>query len=33
MEDARRAGVLTPGMKVLLTSFGGGMTWGSVLLA
>ena len=33
MEDARRAGVLCPGMKVLLTSFGGGMTWGSVLLA
>ena len=33
MEDARRAGILRPGMKVLLTSFGGGMTWGSALLA
>ena len=33
MEDARRLGVLAPGMKVLLTSFGGGMTWGSALLA
>lgn len=33
MEDARRMGVLKPGMKVLLTSFGGGMTWGSVILA
>lgn len=30
--DARKEGVLKPGMKVLLTSFGGGMTWGSVLL-
>lgn len=33
MEDARQTGVLRPGMKVLLTSFGGGMTWGSALLA
>ena len=33
MEDARRSGALRPGMKVLLTSFGGGMTWGSALLA
>ncbi len=33
MEDARRTGRLKPGMKVLLTSFGGGMTWGSALLA
>lgn len=33
MEDARRSGALKPGMKVLLTSFGGGMTWGSALLA
>ena len=32
MEDARRTGALKPGMKVLLTSFGGGMTWGSALL-
>lgn len=32
MCDARKEGVLRPGMKVLLTSFGGGMTWGSVLL-
>ena len=28
-----RSGALKPGMKVLLTSFGGGMTWGSALLA
>ena len=33
MEDARRSGALKLGMKVLLTSFGGGMTWGSALLA
>ena len=33
MDDARTAGLLKPGMKVLLTSFGGGMTWGSALLA
>lgn len=33
MEDARLAGRLKPRMKVLLTSFGGGMTWGSALLA
>jgi 3-oxoacyl-[acyl-carrier-protein] synthase-3 len=33
MDDARRAGRLVPGMKVLLTGFGGGATWGSALLA
>ena len=32
MADARRSGRLSPGMKVLLTSFGSGMTWGSALL-
>ena len=32
MHDAREEGVLKPDMKVLLTSFGGGMTWGSALL-
>jgi 3-oxoacyl-[acyl-carrier-protein] synthase-3 len=32
MADARRSGRLRPGMKVLLTSFGSGMTWGSALL-
>ena len=33
MQDARRSGRLAPGMKLLLTSFGGGMTWGSALLS
>jgi 3-oxoacyl-[acyl-carrier-protein] synthase-3 len=32
MVDARRSGRLAPGMKLLLTGFGGGMTWGSALL-
>jgi 3-oxoacyl-[acyl-carrier-protein] synthase III len=32
LEDARMAGRLRPGMQVLLTAFGGGMTWGSCLL-
>jgi 3-oxoacyl-[acyl-carrier-protein] synthase-3 len=32
LEDARAAGRLRPGMQVLLTAFGGGMTWGSCLL-
>lgn len=32
MDDARRCGRLAPHQKVLLTSFGGGMTWGSALL-
>ncbi len=32
MDEAREKGVLQSGMKVLLTSFGGGMTWGSALL-
>ncbi|MBQ3171538.1 MAG: beta-ketoacyl-ACP synthase 3, partial [Mailhella sp.] len=32
LADARKAGRLAPGMKVLLTSFGSGMTWGSALL-
>ena len=33
MDDARKTGRLEPGQKVLLTSFGSGMTWGSALLA
>ena len=30
--DARKQGVIKPGMRVLLTTFGGGFTWGSALL-
>jgi 3-oxoacyl-[acyl-carrier-protein] synthase-3 len=30
--DAREAGVLRPGMRVLLTAFGAGLTWASCLL-
>ena len=32
LADARNCGRVQPGMKVLLTSFGSGMTWGSALL-
>jgi len=32
IDDARRAGRLTPGMIVLLATFGAGFTWGSVVL-
>ncbi len=32
MDDARRQGALKPGMKVLLSTFGGGSTWGAALL-
>lgn len=32
MDDARAQGRLRPGMRVLLTTFGGGMTWGAALL-
>lgn len=32
LADARAQGVLQPGMTVLLTTFGGGFTWGSALL-
>lgn len=32
LDDARNQGRLKPGMRVLLTTFGGGMTWGSALL-
>jgi 3-oxoacyl-[acyl-carrier-protein] synthase-3 len=32
LDDARRAGRLTPGARILLTAFGGGLTWGSCLL-
>lgn len=32
LEDARGAGRLTPGARVLLTAFGAGLTWGSCLL-
>jgi 3-oxoacyl-[acyl-carrier-protein] synthase III len=30
--DARDRGILRPGMQLLLTAFGGGLTWGSCLL-
>ncbi len=30
--DARAKGVLRPGMRVLLATFGGGFTWGAALL-
>lgn len=32
LEDARRQGVIRPGMRVLLATFGGGFTWGAALL-
>ncbi|MEG1610912.1 MAG: beta-ketoacyl-ACP synthase 3, partial [Bilophila sp.] len=32
LEDARRQGVIKPGMRVLLATFGGGFTWGAALL-
>ncbi|MDR2077021.1 MAG: ketoacyl-ACP synthase III [Desulfovibrio sp.] len=32
MDEAVRNGILVPGMRVLLTSFGGGLTWGASLL-
>ena len=32
LEDARRVGLLQPGARLLLTAFGGGLTWGSCLL-
>lgn len=32
LDDARRGGRLTSGSRVLLTAFGGGLTWGSCLL-
>jgi len=32
LEDARRVGLLRPGSRLLLTAFGGGLTWGSCLL-
>ena len=32
LDDARNQGRLKPGMRVLLTTFGGGMTWGAALL-
>jgi 3-oxoacyl-[acyl-carrier-protein] synthase-3 len=32
LDDARRTGLLGPGSRVLLTAFGGGLTWGSCLL-
>jgi 3-oxoacyl-[acyl-carrier-protein] synthase-3 len=33
LAEADQAGRIRPGMKVLLTTFGGGLTWGSALLA
>ncbi len=32
LDDARRSGRLEPGSRVLLTAFGGGLTWGSCVL-
>ncbi len=32
LAEARDAGRIRPGMRVLLTTFGGGLTWGSALL-
>jgi 3-oxoacyl-[acyl-carrier-protein] synthase-3 len=32
MDEALRSGRLVPGMRALLTSFGGGLTWGATLL-
>ncbi len=32
LDDARGAGLLKPGDRVLLTAFGGGLTWGSATL-
>ncbi|MGP4110480.1 beta-ketoacyl-ACP synthase III [Streptomyces sp. 4N509B] len=32
LADAARAGVLRPGARLLLTAFGGGLTWGSTVL-
>ena len=32
MAEAIEAGAIQPGMKVLLTSFGGGLTWGATLI-
>ncbi len=32
LSEAAESGALRPGMRVLLTSFGGGLTWGSALL-
>lgn len=32
LADARKQGIIKPGMTVLLTTFGGGFTWGAALL-
>jgi len=32
LDEARRAGLITEGMKVLMTAFGGGLTWGSAIV-
>jgi len=32
LADAKSQGLIKPGMRVLLTTFGGGFTWGSALL-
>ena len=32
LSDAAAAGTLTPGSRVLLTAFGGGLTWGAAAL-
>ena len=32
LDDARQQGLLDPGTRLLLTAFGGGLTWGSCVL-
>ena len=32
LDDARQQGLLEPGARLLLTAFGGGLTWGSCIL-
>jgi len=32
LDEARRAGLIIEGMTVLMTAFGGGLTWGSAVV-
>ena len=32
LDEARRAGLITEGMTVLMTAFGGGLTWGAAVV-
>jgi 3-oxoacyl-[acyl-carrier-protein] synthase-3 len=32
LDEARREGIITEGMTVLMTAFGGGLTWGSAVV-